>query len=157
VSTAFLLAVAAAVLVHLFFHHTRLGFDLRTLGASLGAARASGLRINRLTALALGISAGFAALVGTASVLGYKGYFEEGIDTGAGFMGIAVALLAQKHPLGIIPAALLFGTLSQGGLAINAVVPKEIVDVLQAVVILAVTTTSEEFNRILSASKPASA
>ena len=49
-----------------------------------------------------------------------------------------MALLGRNHPAGIIFAALLFGTLSQGGLAINAVVPKDLVDVLQAVIILAV-------------------
>ena len=90
-----------------------------------------------------------AGLVGTATVLGNKGYFEEGVDVGNGFMGIAVALLASKNPLAILPAALLFGTLSQGGLAVNALVPKEIVDVLQAVVILAVAVTSEAFRRVV--------
>jgi len=52
-------------------------------------------------------------------------------------MGIAVALLARNNPLAVIPAALFFGTLAQGGLAANALVPKEIIEVIQAVLILA--------------------
>jgi simple sugar transport system permease protein len=82
-------------------------------------------------------------------VQGYKHYYEDGFSGGIGFMGIAVALLARNHPLAVIPAALLFGTLSQGGLSINALVPKEIVDVLQAVVILAVVAANSEVRRQL--------
>src|SRR5262249_16349705 len=67
---------------------------------------------------------------------------EDGFAGGVGFVGIAVAVLARNHPLAIVPAALLFGTLSQGGLAVNFLVPKEIVDVLMAVVILAVAIAS---------------
>ena len=64
-------------------------------------------------------------------------------------MGIAVALLARNHPIGIVLAALFFATLSHGGLAANAFVPKEIIDVLQAVVVLAVAITSAELRRLL--------
>ena len=66
-------------------------------------------------------------------MLGYKHYYEEGFAGGAGFLGIAVALVGRNHPLGVVLAALFFATLSQGGLAVNAVVPKQLVDVLQAV------------------------
>ena len=81
------------------------------------------------------------ALAGAASlgtVLGYKGYFEEGLGAGAGFGGVAVALLGRGSAVGLVLAALLFGTLQQGGLALNAHVPKELMDVLQGVVICAV-------------------
>ena len=70
---------------------------------------------------------------------------------GAGFMGIAVALLGRNHPAGIVAAALLFGTLSAGGLAVSGLVPKEIVDVLQAIIILAVAATSAEVRRLFPA------
>ena len=80
-------------------------------------------------------------------MLGYKHYYEEGFATGAGFLGIAVALVGRNHPFGVVLAALLFATLSQGGLAVNALVPKQMVDVLQAVVILAVATSVPEVRR----------
>ena len=82
-------------------------------------------------------------------MLGYKHYYEEGFATGAGFLGIAVALVGRSHPIGIGLAALLFATLSQGGLAVNALVPKQMVDVLQAVVILAVATSVPEVRQLL--------
>ena len=95
------------------------------------------------------MSGALAGIGGLNYVLGYKHYYEEGFAAGAGFLGIAVALVGRSHPLGIVLAALLFATLSQGGLAVNALVPKQMVDVLQAVVILAVSTSVPEVRRLL--------
>ena len=69
-------------------------------------------------------------------MLGYKHCFELGFPGGVGFLGIAVALVGRNHPLGVVLAALVFGVLSHGGLAINQRVPKEFVDILEAIVIL---------------------
>jgi ABC-type uncharacterized transport system permease subunit len=99
--------------------------------------------------VALAMSGAIAGIGGLNYVLGYKHYYEEGFATGAGFLGIAVALVGRSHPIGIGLAALLFATLSQGGLAVNALVPKQMVDVLQAVVILAVATSVPEVRRLL--------
>ena len=60
-----------------------------------------------------------------------------------------MALVGRNHPVGVVIAALLFATLSQGGLAVNAVVPKQMVDVLTAVVIIAVATSVPEVQRLL--------
>jgi general nucleoside transport system permease protein len=95
------------------------------------------------------LSGALAGLGGLNYVLGYKHYYEEGFGTGSGFLGIAVALVGRNHPLGVIIAALLFATLSQGGLAVNALVPKQMVDVLTAVVIIAVATAVPEVRRAL--------
>jgi simple sugar transport system permease protein len=100
---------------------------------------------------ALVLSGAIAGLGGLNYVLGYKQYYEEGFAAGSGFLGIAVALVGRNHPAGVILAALLFATLSQGGLAVNALVPKQMVEVLQAVVIFAVVTTVPEVRRILRA------
>jgi simple sugar transport system permease protein len=95
------------------------------------------------------ISGALAGLGGINYVLGYKGYYEEGFGGGAGFLGIAVALVGRNHPLGVIIAAFLFATLSQGGLAIHALVPKQMVEVLQGVVILAVAAAVPEVRRLV--------
>jgi simple sugar transport system permease protein len=94
------------------------------------------------------VSGALAGLVSANYVLGYKYFFEEGFGVGVGFMGIAVALLGRGHPVGVLFAALLFGTLSHGGLVVAALVPKDLVDVLQAVTILAVVITSAEVRRL---------
>jgi simple sugar transport system permease protein len=87
-------------------------------------------------------------------VLGYKGYFEEGLGAGAGFGGIAVALLGRKSAIGLIGAALFLGTLQQGGLAVNAYVPKELMDVLQGALVCAVALADERVRRAFAALRP---
>jgi len=77
-----------------------------------------------------------AGLVAANYVLGYRHYYEAQGISGVGFLGIAVAMLANANPLGILLSSLLFGLLDYGGLTINADVPKEIFLILQAVVIL---------------------
>ncbi|MBN2357811.1 MAG: ABC transporter permease [Deltaproteobacteria bacterium] len=147
-SVGFALALLAAIAVHGLMRHTRLGFELRALGQSATAAAAGGVAIGRAIVVAMALSGGLAGLVGAGTVLGYKGYYEEGIASGSGFMGIAVALLGRNRPLWIVPAALLFGTLAHGGLAVNALVPKEIVEVIQAIVILAIAASSSDLQRL---------
>ncbi len=146
-SGAALLAAATAIAVWWLLQRTAAGFRLRAVGLGAEAAATAGISVARQTVIAMALAGGVAGLVGANAVLGYKGYYEEGFAGGVGFMGIAVALLGRNHPGGIVAAALLFGTLSQGGLAINAVVPKEIVEVLQAVIILAVAVSSATVRR----------
>ena len=141
-SAAFLLALAVAVGVHLLLARTRWGFELRALGQSPEAARAGGVAIGARITAALALSGALAGLVGSSTVLGYKGFHEEGLGSGAGFMGIAVALLGRGHAAGVVAASLVLGFLAQGALAASALVPKEIVDVLQAVIILSVAAAS---------------
>jgi ABC-type uncharacterized transport system permease subunit len=146
-NTSFILAIVAAVLVHLFLQKTRVGFEWRAVGLSPRAAENGGVNVNRAIIGGMATAGALAGMCGANFVLGYKHYFEEGMGRGVGFMGIAVALLGRNHPIGIIAAALLFGTLSQGGLAVNSLVPKELVDVLQAVIILAVAATAATMRR----------
>ena len=144
-----LLAIATAAALGWYLFRTRRGFELRAVGLQPGAAEYAGVNVAGVTWRALAVSGALAGLGGLNYVLGYKHYYEEGFATGAGFLGIAVALVGRSHPVGIVMAALLFATLSQGGLAVNALVPKQMVDVLQAVVIIAVATSVPEVRRLL--------
>ena len=142
-------AVLAALAVQWLLFRTRQGFELRATGLQPGAAEYAGVRVPRVWRNALVLSGALAGLGGVNFVLGYKGYYEDGFAGGAGFLGIAVALVGRNHPLGVLLAALFFATLSQGGLAINALVPKQMVEVLQGVVIIAVATAVPEVRRLL--------
>jgi simple sugar transport system permease protein len=144
-----ILAVVTAVVFGWFLFRTRRGFELRAVGLQPHAAEYAGVNVGSVTWRALAMSGAIAGIGGLNYVLGYKHYYEEGFATGAGFLGIAVALVGRSHPIGICVAALLFATLSQGGLAVNALVPKQMVDVLQAVVILAVATSVPEVRQLL--------
>jgi simple sugar transport system permease protein len=81
-------------------------------------------------------------------VLGYKGFFEQGFSGGVGFLGIAVALIGRNHPLGVMVAAVFFGALSYGGLVIHQHVPRELVEILTALVILFAISAQAGFERL---------
>jgi simple sugar transport system permease protein len=138
VSLALGLALAICAVGVLAFRRTRIGreFDLVARGPRASAAEHVPVDRRRLEALVL--SGAVCGLAASATVLGFKGAYEQGLGAGAGFAGIAVALLGRGSFLGLLGAALVFGTLQQGGLVLNARVPMEIMDVLQALVIVAV-------------------
>ncbi len=136
VNLSLLLALLAAAGTNLLLFGTRLGYELRAVGLNATAAEYGGISIGRTQVVAMAVSGALAGLGGVNFVLGYKHYFELGFSAGAGFLGIAVALLGRNHPAGVVVAALFFGALSYGGLVINQQVPKELVEVLQALVIL---------------------
>lgn len=143
------LAVIAAAAVWWYLFRTRRGYELRAVGLQPDAAEYGGVRVGGVWMRAMAVSGALAGLGGVNFVLGYKHYYEDGFAGGAGFLGIAVALVGRNDPVGVVLAALFFATLSQGGLAINAVVPKQMVEVLQGVVILAVAIAVPEVRRLL--------
>jgi simple sugar transport system permease protein len=138
VSAALPLALVVAGLVALWLRRSRLGREVMLVGLAPRACAAERIPVGRRLFAALVLSGAIAGLAAIGPVLGYKGYFEAGLGAGAGFGGIAVALVGRGHPVGLLMAALLFGTLEQGGLAINARVPMEVATVVQGVVIVAV-------------------
>ncbi len=141
-SVAFPIAVAAAFARDAWLRRARAGREMRWVGQNAEACRAEGIDVPRRQVQAMLLSGALAGGGMTATVLGYKGYYELGLGAGAGFTGIAVALLGRGHPLGIVLAAVLFGTLEQAGLAINAHVPKEAMDVLTACAIVLVAVAN---------------
>ncbi|HEX8691156.1 MAG TPA: ABC transporter permease [Longimicrobium sp.] len=144
-----LLALVAAAAAWWYLYRTRRGYELRAVGLQPEAAEYGGVKVGRVWLRAMALSGALAGLGGVNYVLGYKLYYEDGFAGGAGFLGIAVALVGRNDPVGVVLAALFFATLSQGGLAINAVVPKQMVEVLQGVVILAVAVSVPEVRRLL--------
>ena len=146
-----LLALLTAAAVAWYLFRTRRGFELRAVGLQPKAAEYGGVMVGGVWLRAMVASGAIAGIGGLNYVLGYKHFYEEGFAGGAGFLGIAVAIVGRNHPLGVVLAALLFATISQGGLAVNAIVPKEFVDVLQAVVIIAVAASVPAVRRLLRA------
>ncbi len=140
-----ILALAAVALVWLIFRRSVEGYRLRVLGLSPPAARYSGISTGRLTVRAMAVSGALAGLVGVHEVLLYRHRFLDNFSSGLGFLGIAVALMGRNHPLGVLLASLLFGFLNTGALEIDIFteVPRELVVVMQAMVILFVVSASE--------------
>jgi general nucleoside transport system permease protein len=131
-------ALLACVLAWLMLWRTRLGFSIRAFGQSEAAAHYAGISGVRIIMLAMLISGALAGMMAVNSVMGGPQRLVMNAVEGAGFIGIAVALMGRSHPFGIIPAALLFGFLFQGGseLAIETAIPREMIVIIQALVIL---------------------
>ncbi len=133
----FFLALGVAGLVYWFMFKTTWGFELRTVGANPNAARYAGMSIVRNTVLAMSLSGALAALAGANQVLGVNHNVAMGLSSGYGFDSIALALLGNSHPVGVVLAALLFGTLRNGALQMEVVsgIPVDIISILQAVIL----------------------
>ncbi len=140
---SFLIALIACAVFYFIFKKTILGYEITALGLNKHAAEYARMNVKRLTFLSMAISGGFAGLVGANFVSGYKHYFELGFSEGAGYIGIAVALIARNNPMGIIFISIFFGILEYGGLTVNTIVPKELVTILQAIVIFFVIIISK--------------
>ncbi|MDQ3516111.1 MAG: ABC transporter permease, partial [Gemmatimonadota bacterium] len=152
-----LFAIVAAVWCWWYLFRTPGGYALRATGLQPDAAEYSGIRVGRVWIKAMALGGMLAALGGTNFVLGYKHYYEDGFTGGSGFLAIAVAIVGRNHPFGVVLAAFFFATLSQGGLAIHALVPKQMVEVLQGVVILAMVASVPEVQRALRGMRKAAA
>ncbi len=134
----FFLALAVAFGVWWLLFKTTLGFEIRTVGANPNAARYGGIKITRITVLTMAISGGLAGLAGSNEVLGLNHFLAGGFSAGYGFDAIALALLGKSHPLGVVLASLLFGTLRNGATRMQSVasIPIDIISVVQALVIV---------------------
>jgi simple sugar transport system permease protein len=134
-----LLALAAAVAVYLLLWRTRAGYRLRAVGSSPGAAAYAGIDAKRQTLLAMMISGALAGLVGMNEIAGVQHKLLLEYVGGAGFTGIAVALMGRNHPVGIVLASVLFGALVQGGAEVAFEVPgfsRDMVVMLQGFIVL---------------------
>jgi simple sugar transport system permease protein len=152
-SAAAPLALVVAIGVGVLFAATRIGAAWRSVGAAPGAARTAGIDVERAMVTAMATSGALAGLAAAHFVLGYKHYYEEGLGRGVGYLGIAVALLGRSHPGGVVAGALLLGLLSYGGLVVADLAPKEVIDVLQGVIVLAVAAAVPLARRALRGSR----
>ncbi|WBU60404.1 ABC transporter permease [Paracoccus albus] len=137
-NVTFLVALLACVVVWLLIWRTKLGYEIRAFGKSETAARYAGISPTRITVIAMLISGGLAGMMAINNVMGEAERLILNNVEGAGFIGIAVALMGRNHPIGVLLAAFLFGFLYQGGgeLALWTSIPRELIIVIQALVIL---------------------
>jgi general nucleoside transport system permease protein len=135
--TGFLLAVVAAVVCWWLLERTTTGFEIRTVGANRHAAKYAGIKVARITILAMGISAFLAGVGGSIETLGVVGRFEPGFNAGLGFDGITIALLARTNPLAVVPAAMLLGGMDAGASLMQSrtTVDPDIVTIIQAFIL----------------------
>ena len=147
-------AIVAGALFYVVVWRTRFGFELRASGLNPFAARASGVEPKRMIVQAMLLAGAVAGLVGISQLLGFFGRYTLDFPTGVGFAGIGVALLGRNHPIGMAIGALLFSFLSSSARILDLKnVPKEIVDIMQAVILLSVVVAYEVVRRMATAAE----
>ena len=150
---SFFIALIAAFAIYYLLWKTTLGYEIRAVGFNRTAAEYAGINVSKNIILAMMISGALAGLVGTNEVMGYKFRWRQEIFINLGFNGIAVALLGKNHPLGVVLAAILFCTLSYGGALVNIYtagkIPRELIMVIQAVIVILVVVSDEIIKRVL--------
>ena len=119
-------------------YKTTFGFEIRTVGANRDAARYAGINITRNVVMAMAISGALAGLAGAIEIIGLARVLQSFFSAGYGFESIAIALLANSHPLGTIPAALLFGALRNGAdlMELRSGVSKQMIAVVQGLIVM---------------------
>ena len=116
-------AMLALIGVYILIWHTKFGYAMRVLGANPTASRYAGISNSRMIMITMTISGALAGMVAINEVMGVQNRLVLDFVAGAGFVGIAVALMGRNHPIGILLAALLFGALYQGGQELQFVIP----------------------------------
>jgi simple sugar transport system permease protein len=137
------LAVILAIMVYIFLWRTTTGYRIRAVGLNALASRYAGIQVPVFQALALILGGAFAGLAGGIEVLGIQHRMVEGMSGGYGFSGIVAALFGKLHPLGLIPASVLFGGLLVGGDRMQRAmqVPSAMIMALMGLVVLFVVSS----------------
>ena len=135
-----IVAIIASVLIWAMMRFTVLGYEIKAVGFNAKGAEFSGVNVNRTVVFTALISGGLAGIAGVSEVAGLKGYLTLDLSPGFGYTGVAVAMLAQLHPLAVIPAALFLSAIYVGADSMSRAVniPTYIADVLVGVSVLAI-------------------
>ncbi len=138
--TGAIIAVVLAVLVYILLWRTTIGYRIRSVGLSPEASKYAGIPVPFYQALSLTLAGGFAGLAGVIEVIGVQHRLLEGVTSGYGFTGIVAALFGGLHPLGLIPASWLFGSLLVGADMMQRAVqvPSSLIDALLGLIVLLV-------------------
>jgi simple sugar transport system permease protein len=136
-----IVAVLLAFLAYVLLWKTTIGYDIRAVGLNPDASRYSGINVTFYQALALTLAGGFSGLAGAIEVVGVQHRLMEGLTSGYGFTGIVAALLGGLHPIGLIPASVVFGGLLVGAdkMQRSVQVPSALVTAVLGLVVLFVS------------------
>jgi len=134
------LGVLAAILVWWILKYTVLGYEARAVGFNPFASETGGISVSSTTIKSLCLSGSLAGLAGAVEVMGVHYRLFDQFSSGFGFTGIAVALLAKNNPIGVLAAAVLFGSLSAGAgtMQLEAGVSQKVISIIQGTIIFLV-------------------
>lgn len=138
VNAGILLAFATAYVVWWLLYKTTLGYEIRTVGENPRAARYAGIKVARTMVITMALSGGLAGLSAATDILGVLRFMPNSFYSGYGFDAIALALLGNSHPVGVVLSSLLFGALRAGARNMQGIarVPIDITSILQGLIIV---------------------
>lgn len=128
---------------------SRFGFELTASGSAPRAAAMSGTNPKRMIMVTLIASAALAGTAGLPELLGSTHRYGIGFPAGLAWVGLSVAIVGRNHPIGVSMAALLWAFLERCALPLDLLgVPKEVISVVQAAVVLAVVAMYELVHQV---------
>jgi general nucleoside transport system permease protein len=141
INIGFIIAIVMAFIVYWFLFKTKIGYELRIVGFNPNFAESSGMPVKRSTFLAMLISGGLVGLGGAVMITGFFGRFMSSFSVGYGWDGMMISLLAQNHPLGVLPASLFYAALANGALTMQSQtgVPQTVVGMVKGAIMFFVT------------------
>ena len=131
--------VAALATVGVYYlWKTKIGFEIKSVGANIKAARYAGMNVAKSAFVVMGVSGGLAGVAGAILVSGVQQQLIEGISPGYGFIGVIIALLGRQHPVGVAVVAFFFAALMSGSQVMYRTlgIPSAFADTLQALVLI---------------------
>jgi ABC-type uncharacterized transport system permease subunit len=136
--TGLILALLMTVVTYILMRRSPLGFEIRAFGSNPNAVKFKGTNIRRLLILTMLISGGLCGLAGVGELFGVQHRLRLDLSPGYGYTGIIVAMLADLNPIGVIPAAILFGGLLHGSVRMQVItgIDQAAVGAIQAIVLL---------------------
>jgi ABC-type uncharacterized transport system permease subunit len=144
-------ALLMAIVVYVFLWRTTIGFEIRAVGLNPQASLYSAINVRVNQALSMTLAGGLAGLAGIIEILGVHRRILEGFTGGFGFTGIVAALLGSLHPLGLIPASILFGGLLVGANTMQRAVqvPSALIQAILGLVVLFVSGSTLGIQQII--------
>lgn len=132
-----IVAILATIGVY-YLWKTKIGFEIRSVGANLKAARYAGMNVTKSIMVTLGISGGLAGIAGGLLVSGVQHVLIEGISPGYGFVAVIIALLGRQNPVSVAVVAFFFSILMTGSEAMyrSLGIPSAFSQTLQALVLI---------------------
>jgi general nucleoside transport system permease protein len=149
VHVGIVIAVVAAAAVWLVLRFSAWGFTLKVVGGNGDAARRAGLPVGRLLLSAMIVGGALAGLAGMVHFAGTEFKLRQGMTAGFGYTAFLASWLGRHHPLKVTLGALLLAFLAIGGssLQLDAKLPAATVNILMALVLLAVLATGASGRR----------
>lgn len=138
ISIGFVIAIILAIVLKIFFDKSRLGFEIKAVGANSKGAKYAGINVGKTMILTMVLSGVFAGLAGVTYYLGYFASIQPKVLPSVGFDAIAVALLGNTNPYGIIGSSFIISIIDRGSTYMSSIagVRKEIASVITGMILL---------------------